>query len=42
MKPTELPILPFESKKKWANWLAKQHDKSTGVWLIFQVREYNG
>ena len=33
MKPTELPILPFENKKKWADWLAKQHDKSTGVWL---------
>jgi len=33
MKPTELPTLPFESKKKWADWLAKQHDKSVGVWL---------
>ena len=33
MKPTDLSILPFESKKKWADWLAKQHDKSTGVWL---------
>ena len=33
MKSTELPTLPFESKKKWADWLAKQHDKSTGVWL---------
>jgi len=33
MKPTELPTLPFESKKKWADWLAKQHDKSAGVWL---------
>ena len=32
-KLTELPTLPFESKKKWANWLAKQHDKSAGVWL---------
>ena len=32
-KTTELPILPFESKKKWANWLAKQHDKSAGAWL---------
>jgi len=32
-KPTELPILPFESKKKWADWLAKQYDKSAGVWL---------
>jgi uncharacterized protein YdeI (YjbR/CyaY-like superfamily) len=33
MKPTELPLLPFESKKKWADWLAKQHDKSAGLWL---------
>ena len=32
-KPTELPTLPFETKKKWVDWLAKQHDKSTGVWL---------
>ena len=32
-KPIELPTLPFESKKKWADWLAKQHDKSAGVWL---------
>lgn len=32
-KQTELPILPFENKKKWADWLAKQHDKSAGVWL---------
>ncbi len=30
---TELPILPFESKKKFADWLAKNHDKSTGLWL---------
>lgn len=33
MKPTDLPTLPFANKKKWADWLAKQHDKSTGVWL---------
>jgi uncharacterized protein YdeI (YjbR/CyaY-like superfamily) len=33
MKPAELPTLPFESKKKWADWLAKQHDKSSGIWL---------
>jgi uncharacterized protein YdeI (YjbR/CyaY-like superfamily) len=33
MTSIELPTLPFESKKKWADWLAKQHDKSTGVWL---------
>lgn len=29
----ELPVLPFESKKKFANWLAKNHDKSAGLWL---------
>jgi uncharacterized protein YdeI (YjbR/CyaY-like superfamily) len=33
MKTTEFPTLPFESKKKWADWLDKQHDKSSGVWL---------
>ena len=32
-KPAELPTLPFESKKKFAEWLAKQHDKSAGVWM---------
>jgi len=32
-KPSDLPTLPFESKKKFADWLAKQHDKSAGVWL---------
>ncbi len=32
-KPTELPTLPFESKKKFADWLAKEHDKSAGVWM---------
>ena len=30
---TDDPILPFANKKKWADWLAKQHDKSAGVWL---------
>jgi uncharacterized protein YdeI (YjbR/CyaY-like superfamily) len=33
MKSTDLPILPFASKKKLADWLMKQHDKSAGVWL---------
>ncbi len=32
-KTTELPILPFETKKKFADWLAKQHDQSAGVRL---------
>lgn len=30
---TELPVLPFETKKKFADWLAKNHDKSSGLWL---------
>ena len=29
----ELPTLTFESKKKFAEWLAKNHDKSAGAWL---------
>lgn len=33
MKSTELSTLPFSSKKKWADWLAREHDKSAGVWL---------
>lgn len=33
MKSTDLPIKPFAGKSKWAAWLARQHDKSTGVWL---------
>jgi len=33
MKSTNLPSLAFASKKKWSDWLAKQHDKSTGAWL---------
>jgi len=32
-KATVLPPLPFEFKENWADWLAKQHDKSAGVWL---------
>lgn len=32
-KPNDLPTLPFANKKKWADWLAKQYDKSAGVWL---------
>ena len=32
-KPTELPTLPFESKKKFTGWLAKNHEVSAGLWL---------
>ena len=33
IKSLDIPILAFASKKKWAAWLAKQHNKSSGVWL---------
>lgn len=33
MKSTELPVLPFANKKKWTSWLAKEHARSSGVWL---------
>lgn len=29
----DILVLPFASKKKWAAWLAKEHTKSSGVWL---------
>jgi uncharacterized protein YdeI (YjbR/CyaY-like superfamily) len=32
-KSNDLPTLPFANKKKWTDWLAKQYDKSAGVWL---------
>ena len=33
MPPTDLPTKPFSGKEKWSDWLARQHDKSTGIWL---------
>jgi uncharacterized protein YdeI (YjbR/CyaY-like superfamily) len=39
MKSTDLPILPFASKKKWTDWLAKQHNKSSGVWLKLSKKD---
>ena len=39
MKSTDLPLQPFASKTKWAEWLAKQHDKSDGVWLKFSKKD---
>ena len=29
----DLPIVDFESQSAWADWLKKNHAKSTGVWL---------
>ena len=39
MNTTDIPTLPFANKKKWADWLAKQHDKSAGVWLKLAKRD---
>src|SRR5688572_1175411 len=33
MKTTDLPTLPFATKNKWADWLARHHGKSAGAWL---------
>ena len=33
MKPAELLAKPFANKKKWEDWLSKQHTKSSGLWL---------
>jgi len=33
MTPADLPILLFESQRKFADWLAKHHNQSDGVWL---------
>jgi len=39
MKSVDLSILPFANRKKWADWLAKQHDKSPGVWMKLAKRD---
>jgi uncharacterized protein YdeI (YjbR/CyaY-like superfamily) len=33
MSKTGLPISSFKSPKDWASWLAKNHAKSSGLWL---------
>ena len=30
-----LPVGAFESARKWADWLAANHERSTGIWLRF-------
>jgi uncharacterized protein YdeI (YjbR/CyaY-like superfamily) len=32
-KSGNLPIKPFKDQKTWAAWLAKNHAKSSGLWL---------
>jgi uncharacterized protein YdeI (YjbR/CyaY-like superfamily) len=31
--PDDAPILAFSDQKAWANWLDKNHDRSSGVWV---------
>ncbi len=33
MSKADLPIISFKSPKEWANWLDKNHAKSSGIWL---------
>ncbi len=33
MSKIDLPIISFKSPKEWASWLAKNHAKSSGLWL---------
>lgn len=33
MNKASLPIVTFKSPKDWASWLAKNHVKSSGLWL---------
>lgn len=33
MKKVDLPMSSFKSPKNWSSWLAKNHAKSSGIWL---------
>jgi uncharacterized protein YdeI (YjbR/CyaY-like superfamily) len=35
MATTNIPILAFDSLKKWEQWLSKNHEESAGIWLKF-------
>ena len=35
MNTSDLPIIAFETIEKWEDWLAKNHTKSSGIWLKF-------
>ena len=32
---SEIPTLEIRSRQQWRSWLAKHHDTSPGVWLVF-------
>lgn len=31
----DLPLLEIRTRREWRAWLAKHHDSSNGVWLVF-------
>lgn len=33
--PSEVPIILFAKRKDWADWLKKNHDASSGLWVRF-------
>src|SRR3954468_1437478 len=33
--PAELASLEVRSRREWRAWLARHHDASSGVWLVF-------
>ena len=35
---TELKNLELQSREQWREWLAKHHESSAGVWLVFYKR----
>ena len=39
--PDEKPVLAFKTKKSWASWLEKNHNKSSGVWLRLRRKTAN-
>ena len=40
-KKVELPIVSFDSAEQWESWLAKNYNRSPGVWLCLQKKKSN-
>jgi uncharacterized protein YdeI (YjbR/CyaY-like superfamily) len=34
----DLPLLEVRTRREWRAWLAKHHDSSNGVWLVFHKK----
>jgi uncharacterized protein YdeI (YjbR/CyaY-like superfamily) len=42
VRPPSLEILTCRSAREWAQWLARNHGKSDGVWLMFFKKTADG